>query len=361
MAPGPDPTNQPEGSPLSGSSAGPPAEGPEPAAQDEGTGLWDASSAWQEEDATAITPAPAARAADAPSEDDERLEDATAWEGVPDEVAWDQDAWAGQQPWQGGSPSYDPADVGYYQPEGTYEEAPPPPGFEATYPPVPVVVPEPPPRRRRSRGPWPELIIVAALAVIAAAAILAVTASKHGGLSSLFGNGAATTAVSTPPASTTPRTTAPAKTTSTPPTTTTTTTPGATTSLPPTALPVPGEQAWNTGLLGSWVTYEKLNPNDVAGIAQVRYAETLSTETFWAIAEFQPSASLLAQGNTPAGKALLADFSSTQYAFSWEDGKTWTVLGSVPSGNCPGIWMPKPVLAALSLCNLHPPRMPPGG
>jgi hypothetical protein len=124
--------------------------------------------------------------------------------------------------------------------------------------------------------------------------------------------------------------------------------------------------AWEAGIMKSWVAYQRpsgIVATDVSGFVpgQVKFAETISTQTYWAVAVFQPSATLTGQASTPTGKAALAEFQGEEYAFSWADGKTWTVLGSVPTGDCPGIWMPKPVLAALSLCGLKPPRMPPGG
>lgn len=450
--------------------------------EDEGTGVWDATSAWEDEDAQPPLPLepgeadagggyPGGYVGGSPAD--------LAWDGVADDQVWDEEAWAegewvlgpdGQQSWVGpDGQTYTPEGLGYYGPDGYGTEAPEgyvEEGYDAaydpTYPPVPIALPgrgrrgrrarraerreaaallAPPPApaepappvaplppvvpvpvapvappapapvvpvlpapvvpmplvpmaaptrsvqraltgpderavrangsrdggpggpggRRPNRGPWPELVIITALAVIAAAVILAVTNYNRGGL---FGS-PSTTTPGRPATSSAPATTTAVTRTSTSRAATTTTLPSASTTLPPTALPVSPNQAWESGLLSSWLAYEKpsgIVSGDVAGLvpAQLKFAETVSTQTYWAVAVFQPSAALQARGSTAAAKALLANFQNTEYAFSWADGKTWTVLGSVPTGDCPGIWMPRTVLAALSLCHLNPPRMPPG-
>lgn len=301
-------------------------------------------------------------------------EDPTGYYGRPDQYeqagGWYEQDSGGYQPGddlyehpEGGyadHEGYAPEGGPYYGPDDAYED-----NYDAPYGAGEPATPVPPPPgaggRRRGRGPWPELVIIAAVAVIAAAAILAVTTNNKSG------SPGGTTGPSVPATQTSPArvtSTSTAKRTST-----SSSVPSVSSTASPSseiAFDVPGTANWDTGLVSSWLAAEAgegITAADVNGEApgKVRFAYTPDTATYWALAAFQPSATLQAEASTAAGQAKLAYFNNSDYAFSWQDGKTWTLLGEVASGDCPGIWVPKSVLAAWGLCGLVPPRTPPSG
>ncbi len=111
-------------------------------------------------------------------------------------------------------------------------------------------------------------------------------------------------------------------------------------------------------LINSWIATKpggfQLSPLDISGTVanEAFYADQPATGTYWAVAEFKPSAALLAQSSTTTGQAELSEFKNSLYAFSWQSGPLWTLLGEVSPGSCPGIWVPRTVLAAWHLCGL---------
>ena len=122
------------------------------------------------------------------------------------------------------------------------------------------------------------------------------------------------------------------------------------------ALPVtPGVEE---SIIKSWVATNPggygIGPADVSGTvaSEAYYAVQPATGTYWAIAAFKPSPALLAQSSTTTGEAELAEFKNSLYAFSWQAGPLWTLVGEVKTGDCPGIWVPRTVLAAWGLCGL---------
>jgi hypothetical protein len=82
---------------------------------------------------------------------------------------------------------------------------------------------------------------------------------------------------------------------------------------------------------------------------QVYYAEQPASATYWALVAFKPSATLLAESSTAAGQEKLAEFQNNIYAFSWQAGPVWTLLGEVNTGACPSV-VPSPVLKAWGMC-----------
>ena len=97
-----------------------------------------------------------------------------------------------------------------------------------------------------------------------------------------------------------------------------------------------------------------MRPTDVDGTVsnEVYYAVQPATGTYWALAAFKPSATLKAQSSTQIGQEELAQFHDSVYAFSWQAGPVWTLLGEFSTGSCPGVWVPRAVLAAWRLCGL---------
>lgn len=93
---------------------------------------------------------------------------------------------------------------------------------------------------------------------------------------------------------------------------------------------------------------------DVGGTVtnEVYYAVQPTTGTYWALAAFKPSPALSAQSSTETGQGELAEFHDSVYAFSWQAGPVWTVLGEFSTGSCPSVWVPRAVLAAWGLCGL---------
>jgi len=230
----------------------------------------------------------------------------------------------------------------------------------------------PPPRRRtrptRASGPWPELVMVTAVAVIVAAVILAVTTADKanrtaGGIASTppvtsVGAGASPTNGAAPSTSAPrPATSAP---TSSPPRSAPRTT-ATTHAKAPGPLAKAENLTVNAGvkqsLIKSWLETDPggvgLMTKDVAGTVpgQVYYARQAgSPPVYWALAEFQPSSLVLAERATAAGQDELAQFQDSVYIFDWRSGPYWTELGYVSSGECPGSYVPTPVLTAWGLC-----------
>jgi hypothetical protein len=220
---------------------------------------------------------------------------------------------------------------------------------------------EPPPPARRSL-PWRELVIALAVAVIGAAVALSVTNPRvhitNSGtptssptLTSAITPGVATgngaqSAISAGHTASTVRT--------------------ASGSTPVTSAPLLNQRAKalpvtpgvEDSLIKSWVATNPggygLSLGDVAGTvpSEVFYAVQAGTGTYWAVAEFRPSPTLQAQSATTSGKAELSQFKNSLYAFSWQAGPLWTLLGEVGTGDCPGIWVPRSVLATWHLCGL---------
>ena len=218
-------------------------------------------------------------------------------------------------------------------------------------------------RTKRDRGPWRELVIITAVAVIVSAVILAVTTAEKSnvaGLDSIFGTPRTTAGAASP------STTAGAATDSSPALSSTTPGTGLSaapkpgTSAPlsqqPKSLPVTAGVAQS--LVKSWLASNPggygMSPADVAGTVpnEVYYAVQPTTGTYWALAAFKPSPALSAQSSTETGQGELAEFHDSVYAFSWQAGPVWTLLGEFSTGSCPSVWVPRAVLAAWGLCGL---------
>jgi hypothetical protein len=227
---------------------------------------------------------------------------------------------------------------------------------------------------RRAIWPWRELVIITAVAVLVAAVFLGVSnarndnllnssgttspstvpgAARHGttsgagtatGASSLvIGKGAASTATGAGAANKATPTTGARTTTS---------------ALSQRAKALPVTLPVVESLINSWIATKpggyQISPLDISGTVanEAFYADQPATGTYWAVAEFKPSPALLAQSSTTTGQAELSEFKNSLYAFSWQSGPLWTLLGEVSSGSCPGIWVPRTVLGAWHLCGL---------
>jgi hypothetical protein len=222
---------------------------------------------------------------------------------------------------------------------------------------------------RRANGPWPELAMIAAVAVIIAAVILAVTsadkANQNASQTSLTSvpTTAARAGATGPSTKAPPSTAAPSTVPSTAPSTVpSTTAPKVTTTAPPShAVNLPAAPSVKMSLIRSWLATNPggvgLQLKDVGGTVpeQVFYGEQKQTHVYWALAAFQPSQLILAEQSTAAGQADLAQFQGTEYVFNWRAGPTWTELGYVSTGACPGLYVPPSVLAVWGLCGLVSP------
>jgi hypothetical protein len=203
--------------------------------------------------------------------------------------------------------------------------------------------------------------MITAVAVIIAAVILAVTSADRTNLANSQ-TSSNTVAPSTPPRST--NTTA-HPTSSAAPRSSSTVAPSTTVTSSTTSSARAGQKAKNLlvspgvegSLVRSWLATNPggvdLSPKDVAGTepGQVYYAEQPASATYWALVAFKPSATLLAEASTAAGQAKLAEFQNSIYAFSWQAGPVWTLLGEVNTGACPGV-VPAPVLKVWGMCGL---------
>jgi hypothetical protein len=83
-------------------------------------------------------------------------------------------------------------------------------------------------------------------------------------------------------------------------------------------------------------------------VGSVFYAEQPAVHTYWAIAQFVPSALAESRGSTPAGATLLAAFHGTA-EFEKLPGHHWAYVGSFSTGTCSG-GLPVPVLTTWGLC-----------
>jgi hypothetical protein len=216
-------------------------------------------------------------------------------------------------------------------------------------------------RRRRANGPWPELVMITAVAVIVAAVILAVTSSDR---TNLANSQTSSNTVVPSTASHTTNTTA-RPTSSVAPSSSSTLPRPTTTARPRTTAAAAGQKAKNLlvtpgvegSLVRSWLATNpggvNLSSKDVAGTqpGEVYYAEQPASATYWALVAFKPSATLQEESSTAAGQEKLAEFQNSVYAFSWQSGPVWTLLGEVSTGSCPGV-VPAPVLKVWGMCGL---------
>lgn len=230
-----------------------------------------------------------------------------------------------------------------------------------------------PDQRAGGNGPWPLLVMVTAVAVIAAAVALAVTSTNRTKLSngptanptlstpaSAKSSGRSvgkTTGTARPPVTSTSS----VNTTRTSATSSSTTAPTTTTTVPVFAQNLVISAATKQSLVNTWLATNPgglgMTGSDVAGTVpgEVFYGYDLATSTYFATASFQPSQKLLKRAKTPAGQSLLAQFQDNEYVFSLTAGSGWTLLGVLTTGNCPGQWVPKPVLEVWGMCGLTPP------
>ena len=342
----------------------PPAPGPAGGWDAEGTAAWDPSTVWAVEDAGDL--------------EDRRQPwyEEVAWEG--ETVVWEAERPVVSpgplpQPEWSGAPASSPAPEGGYLPAHLRSPEGGVPGYTGRET-APVrfrsddgrVGAD---RAKRSTGPWRQLVIIAALAVIAAAVILAVTSAEKNNLTgtatppaapsgSSTGAGPVSSSVLTRGGrnSETATLSKPGSTVGSPPATVRTSGPPATLSQRAEAKPVTPDV--EQSLIRSWLAANPggygLGPADVVGTVpnQAYYAVQPATGTYWAVAAFEPSAALEAQSSTPTGRAELAEFHHSLYAFSWQAGPVWTLLGEFSTGNCPAIWVPRAVLTAWGLCGL---------
>ncbi len=140
-------------------------------------------------------------------------------------------------------------------------------------------------------------------------------------------------------------TTTPARSTSTPP--------GATTAAAPaaTAHPSPGgarqRDAQNlrvnsdlrAQLVRVWTGAQHLSAADVTGTkpGSVYYALVPSTNTYWAYADFTPSAGAIAKSRTAVNGGPLVQFQDGPWIFSRRSGGAWTLVTDTGGfGPCPG-------------------------
>jgi hypothetical protein len=221
---------------------------------------------------------------------------------------------------------------------------------------------------RRENGPWRELVIITAVAVIVSAAILAVTTAEKNniaGLNNIFGSPTTTPRVvstSSPTFTAGAATPHSAQLSPTSPNSVTASSVAAKNATPATlsqqAKSLPVTPGVAQSLVKSWLATNPggygIGPSDVAGTVphEVYYAVQRATGTYWAVAAFKPSPALLAQSSTQTGQEELAQFHDSVYAFSWQAGPVWTLLGEFNTGNCPDVWVPRSVLASWGLCGL---------
>jgi hypothetical protein len=365
VSPGPRPLRRSDENVPADQAGGPAAGGRNGPAATSGDGWdadstvsWDTSSAWEDEDT------------EGPDNGVERWDDAPNWEG--EVVVWEGQGAevvptpAGPGGWSG-APTYPPAYVPAHLPSspGSREDAMVPYAGGAHLAAAPGAYDRKTgPRTRRETGPWRELVIVTAVAVIVSAVILAVTTAEKnnlGGLDSLFGS--PTTTAAAPPSSlaagvATGGAASHSAASSGPVVISTTAPKNATPTLSQRATSLPVTAGVAQSLVSSWLATNPggygIGAPDVAGTVpnELYYAVQRATGTYWALAAFKPSAALSAQSGTPTGQAELAEFHDSVYAFSWQAGPVWTLLGEFSTGSCPDVWVPRAVLAAWGLCGL---------
>jgi hypothetical protein len=346
---------------------------PHPATRADGwdadsTAAWDTASAWAAEDAEGPDSTGGSRE-EAPDWEGEIVK----WEAQPPEVVpgqlvptdWSASDWAG-------APTAPPGSGSEYVPAHLS------PGNEAVAvytgrgalpaPPIgPVYDRKGARRTKRENGPWRELVIITAVAVIVSAVILAVTTAEKSnvaGLNSLFGSPGTTAGAASrpPPTAAGVATDHPSAVSSTAPNSQTALTSASKGATPATlsqqAKSLPVTPGVANSLLSSWLASNPggygMGPTDVDGTVsnEVYYAVQPATGTYWALAAFKPSPTLKAQSSTQIGQEELAQFHDSVYAFSWQAGPVWTLLGEFSTGSCPGVWVPRAVLAAWRLCGL---------
>ena len=332
------------------------------------TAAWDTASAWAAEDAEGADSTSGSRE-EAPDWEGEIVK----WEAQPPEVVpgqlvpadWSASDWTG-------APTAPPGYGSEYVPAHLS------PANEAVAvytgrgaPPAPTIGPvydrKGAHRTKRENGPWRELVIITAVAVIVSAVILAVTTAEKSnvaGLNSLFGSPGTTAGAASRPPSAAPgvATDHPSAVSSTTPNSHTALSSASKGATPATlsqqAKSLPVTPGVANSLLSSWLASNPggygMGPTDVDGTVsnEVYYAVQPATGTYWALAAFKPSATLKAQSSTQIGQEELAQFHDSVYAFSWQAGPVWTLLGEFSTGSCPGVWVPRAVLAAWRLCGL---------
>ncbi len=240
----------------------------------------------------------------------------------------------------------------------------------------------------RPSGPWPGLVMVTSVAVIVAAVALGVTSANRDALTSSSSPSVAASAGGKPNVATSaggnkarpggagPSTAGGKTTGSTRPSGTKTsrsstsaTGPQTSASARPTRKTRARVLAKNLvisplakrQLVETWIATDPgglgLTAKDVAGTVrgEVYYGYDASIATYFALAAFQPSPLVLKKASTARGQAELRAFQDTQYVFSLQTGSTWTELGIVTTGSCPGEWVPTAVLAVWGMCGLKPP------
>jgi hypothetical protein len=297
------------------------------------------------------------------------IEEGQGWYD-PENVGWDGDeATVGPTGWYSEGLYQDEYPTGYVRPHREAVAAYQDYGtavMPRTWDEGQAMVPDPP--LRRANGPWPELAMIAAVAVIIAAVILAVTSADKANqnasqtIETTVPASVPTTAATEPSTKAPPSTAAPSTVPSTAPRAVpSTAAPKVTTVAPSPAVALPVTPPVQLSLIRSWLATNPggvgLQLKDVAGTVpqQVFYGKQPQTLVYWALAAFEPSQLVLAEQSTAAGQADLAQFQGTEYVFNWRAGPTWTELGYVSTGDCPGEYVPSSVLAAWGLCGLGSP------
>jgi hypothetical protein len=245
--------------------------------------------------------------------------------------------------------------LGSYSYEGPYvpeNEAYPcsGPDAEPTYYAYPAPAPYQRGKQLNIAGPWPRLVTATALAVVAAAVALAVTAARSS--TPLALPGASTGKLGSTPASAHEETSTTVARTSTTLQHKPTSTAQDRKLVKNLVISAPTKQSLLTTWLASDPGGVGLSAKDVAGTApgQVYYAYDASISTYFAVVAFQPSSSLFQQAPTPTTKAKLLQLLGYDYVFSLQTGSTWALLGFIPKGYCPGVWVPVEVLAVWGMC-----------
>ncbi len=152
-------------------------------------------------------------------------------------------------------------------------------------------------------------------------------------------------------------TTTPAPSTSTPPRATTAAAPAATAKPPPGgavqhgAQNLPVKSGLFAQLVRAWTSAQHLSAADVTGTkpGSVYYALVPSTNTYWAYADFTPSADAIAKSRTAVNGGPLVQFQDGPWIFSRRGGGAWTLVTDTGGfGPCPG-QVPASVFAVWAL------------
>ena len=213
--------------------------------------------------------------------------------------------------------------------------------------------------------------MITAVAVIVAAVILAVTSADRTNLAD------SQTSSNTLVPSTTPHTTNTTAhpTSSAPPSSSSTVPRPTTTARPRTTTPASAEKAKNllvtagveSSLVRSWLA---TNPG---GVDLSRERRRRDPTRGGLLRRAAGVGHLLGVGRVQAfaprcwrslrrrrDRTKLAEFQNSIYAFSWQSGPVWTLLGEVSTGSCPGV-VPAPVLKVWGMCGLSSRRRRPAG